>query len=130
MADALDPLRELVAVLCSIEARAVRIQETLDRFIEHVTYGERIIMSDLDDLTAEVAQVATVEASAAALIQGLAQQIAAAAPGNLKIQALSQQLAAATAPLSAAILANTPAPSPAAPVAPPASAPVEPASAD
>jgi hypothetical protein len=69
------------------------------------------IMANLDKLTAAVAEVATVEASAVALIQGIAQQLkdAIAANDPAAIDALVTQLQDATAPLAAAVAANTPA---------------------
>jgi hypothetical protein len=79
---------------------------------------EQKIMAALDDLTAQVAQNTSVEASAVQLIQGLATQLQAAiAAGNpAALQALAQQLNTSATALAAAITANTP---PAPPPAPP-----------
>ncbi len=71
---------------------------------------------ELDDLTAEVAAVTTVEQSAIALINGIAAQLAAAGTDPAKLSALTASLTASSTALAAAIAANTPA----APVAPPA----------
>ena len=77
------------------------------------------IMSALDNLTAQVTSVASLEQSAVTMIQGLAQQIKGAANDPAAIQALADQLSASAAPLAAAIAANTPAaPAPATPAAP------------
>lgn len=71
------------------------------------------IMSALDDLKAEVAATATVEASAITLIQGIAAQLAAALaaqpnPDSALVD-LTTQLTASAAALAAAVTANTPA---------------------
>jgi hypothetical protein len=63
---------------------------------------------ELDDLTAEVAQVTSVEASALALIQGLAAQLAAAGTDPAKLAALTSSLKASADALAQAVLANTP----------------------
>lgn len=62
-------------------------------------------------LTAEVTQVNTVEASAVALIQGLAAQIAAAVAidDTTQLTALSASLTTNATALAAAVTANTPA---------------------
>lgn len=116
MKPGLEPLQELVAVLIAIEERLEGIER-------HLTEGDFHTMTVLDDLAAQVAQNTQVEASAVQLIQGLAVQVAAAAPGNLKMQALSQQLNASATALAAAILANTPS----APTTAPTPAPEPPA---
>lgn len=78
-------------------------------------------MSALDDLTAQVAANTSAEQSAVTLIQGLAQQIAAAVAGgdSAALEALAGQLNSSAAALGAAITANTPAtPAPPDPNAP------------
>ena len=64
---------------------------------------------ELDALEVQVAENTNLEASAIALIQGLADQIAAAGNDPAKIAALSTQLKASATALAAAITANTPA---------------------
>jgi uncharacterized membrane protein affecting hemolysin expression len=85
------------------------------------------IMSALDDLKAEVAATVTVEASAVALIQGIAAQLqnllAQSANPDPEIQALTDQLTASATALSAAVAANTPAPAPSPAPAPAADTP-------
>jgi hypothetical protein len=83
---------------------------------------------DLTHLTAEVADVATVEASAVVLIQGIAQKIADAVASagvdpaaQATVDGLVAQLKGSSDALAAAITANTPAAP--APVADPAPAP-------
>ena len=82
----------------------------------------KLIMSALDELTAQVAANTTVEQSAVTLIEGLAAKLAEAGTDPAKLAALQDSLKASSAALSAAILANTPA-APPAPPAPPAPAP-------
>lgn len=65
---------------------------------------------ELDALTAEVEETKTIEQSAITLIQGLAEQIAAAKDDPAAILALSESLKAQSDALAAAISANTPAP--------------------
>lgn len=67
-------------------------------------------MATLDTLTADVAALTTVDASAVALINGLAAQIKAAGTDPVALKALTDQMEAQTATLSAAVTANTPAP--------------------
>ena len=64
----------------------------------------------LDALTAQVAQNASVEASAVQLISGLAAEIAAAVANNdtAALQSLTTELQNSANALSAAITANTP----------------------
>lgn len=66
-------------------------------------------MSTLDELEKQVAATATVEASAVALIQGIATQLAAAAGDPVKVAALAASLKSSTDALAAAVQANTPA---------------------
>ncbi len=66
-------------------------------------------MAAIDDLTAQVAQNTTVEASAVTLIEGLAAQIAAAGTDPTKLAALTTSLNTSATALAAAITANTPA---------------------
>ncbi len=80
------------------------LQKTLDRLEREV-----IEMSvELDNLTAEVAEVKGVAQSAVTLIKGLADQIAALKADPVALQALSDDLKATASALGAAIQANTP----------------------
>src|SRR6266550_2489713 len=76
-----------------------------------LSHKEDKIMVDLTGLTAQVAQTTSVEASAVALIQGIAAQLAAALASTdpTAINALQVQLAASADALAAAVAANTPA---------------------
>ena len=75
-------------------------------FIIHM---ELKMSKELDDLTAEVAQDTTVEASAVTLIQGLAAQITAAGTDPAKLSALTASLTQSSTALASAVAANTPA---------------------
>lgn len=77
--------------------------------------GEKT-MSALDDLTAQVAQTTSIEASAVTLIEGIAAELQAAGTDPAKLSALTSNLNASAKALAAAVAANTPA-------APPAPAP-------
>lgn len=67
------------------------------------------IMADLTALTAQVKANTDLEASAIALIQGLAAQIAAAGTDPVALASLTDQLKASADALAAAVVANTPA---------------------
>ena len=71
--------------------------------------GQKNIMAALDTLTAEVARNTTVEASALALIQGLAAQIKSAGTDPVALKAITDSLTANDDALAAAVAANTPA---------------------
>lgn len=96
----------------SMEKRLERIERLLSK--------EGHIMTALESLIAQVAANTSVEASAAAAIHGIADQLAAALANNdtAELQSLTTQLKTSADALSAAIPANT---APAAtPDAPPA----------
>lgn len=76
------------------------------------------VMSALDDLSVQVQENTSVEASAVTLIEGLAAQIAANATDAAKVSALSAQLKSSASALAAAITANTPAAPPPPPATP------------
>jgi hypothetical protein len=67
------------------------------------------VMSALSDLQAAVARNGDVEASAVALIQGIAQQLKDAAGDPAALAALSASLTSQADALAAAVTANTPA---------------------
>lgn len=64
--------------------------------------------AELDALTAQVKANTDTDASAIALIQGIATQVLAAKDDPAKIVALTTQLKASAAAMAAAITANTP----------------------
>jgi len=66
-------------------------------------------MASLADLEVQVKANTDVEASAVALIQGIAAELEAAKTDPVKVQALADQLKASADNLSASIVANTPA---------------------
>lgn len=105
---------------------SINIALTLNADLSDVLKRLDEIMTALTDLQAEVAATATVEASAVALIQGIATQLAALlaqTPNpDSAIVDLTNQLAASAAALGAAITANTPAATPPADT-PPATTP-------
>jgi len=98
-----------------------RIEKKLDQLLLQMGLGialdraqlqeGEIIMSALDDLTAQVSKNTDVEGSAVTLIQGIAAQLAnAIASGNpAALTALQNQLSASADALAAAVAANTPA---------------------
>jgi hypothetical protein len=79
---------------------------------------------DFSVLESQVAQVETVNGSAAALIEGLAAQIEETKGDPAKAQALADRLRAASEALSMAVSANTPS-SPAEPTEEPVEEPTE-----
>jgi hypothetical protein len=99
------------AQLHRIEAALFRIERRQIILI----HGELAMSKELDDLTAQVQANADLEASAVTLINGLADQIKAAAEDPAKIAALADQIKASAAPLAAAVAANTAPPEPPAP---------------
>jgi uncharacterized protein YigA (DUF484 family) len=70
---------------------------------------EHVMSQELEALSAQVQANEDLEASAITLIQGIAEQLAAAKEDPAKIQELADSLKASAANLSAAIVANTPA---------------------
>lgn len=78
-----------------------------------VLQNQEIILAQIDDLKAAVANEATVEASAITLLQGLSTQLAAALAGSntaADVQAVIDNINANAATLANAVAANTPAP--------------------
>jgi hypothetical protein len=70
---------------------------------------EQTIMNELDNLTQEVSETKSVEASAVVLLQGLKERLDAAGTNPAALKALSDDLKASTDVLAAAVAANTPA---------------------
>jgi hypothetical protein len=90
-----------------------RIEAKLDALIRSSTTMSANVSANFLALQAQVAQTTTEEASAAALIQGIATQLAAAilAANNgdtAALPALQAALASSQAALAAAVVANTP----------------------
>jgi hypothetical protein len=105
---------------------SIRIALTLNADLSDVLNRLDEIMTALTDLQDEVTATNTVEASAVALIQGIAAQLAALlaqspTPDSALVD-LTNQLTASAAALGAAITANTPAAPPPA-TTPPADTP-------
>lgn len=92
----------------SSNARLDRIERKLDdqsRLIITLIQKDNKLMSELSDLTAEVAAVAQTEAAAVAVIQDLVAKVAAASAANdgPALVALTAQLKAQTDTLAAAL---------------------------
>lgn len=102
------------ALAVMIERLDAKLDDLAGR-IHHLIRMERQEMSDLSTLQTAVEADTAVDKSAITLINGLAEQLRAAANDPAAIQALADQLSANAADLGAAVAANTPA----APVDPP-----------
>lgn len=81
----------------------------LHQQLNAVLAKEDLIMSALDDLTAQVAANKTVMASALVLINGIAARITAAGTDPVALAALTASLKSDDDALAAAVTANTPA---------------------
>lgn len=96
----------------SIEQQLALLQKTLNKVLgldRRIERKETQLMKTLADLQADVAALADVDASAIALIQGLADQIRNLPPNDAAaIDALATQVEEQKAALAAAITANTP----------------------
>jgi uncharacterized membrane protein len=93
------------------EGRLARIEGLLTALITQGANSMATMQEAMDALTAEVTRNTTVDESAIALINGLADQIAALAQeGNVQaILALTAKMKADSDGLAAAVTANTPA---------------------
>jgi hypothetical protein len=91
-----------------IERDTQRTQE-MAKHLECISMEIKKMSAQLDALKAAVAQNAEVDASAIALIQGIAQQLQAIKDDPAAIQALADELMAKNAALAAAVTENTPA---------------------
>lgn len=85
------------------------LRSQLDRIEQAITRQGATMSKELDDLKAEVERNSSVDASALALIKGLADQITAAADNPRAVRLLADQLRAQNDALAAAVTANTPA---------------------
>jgi peptidoglycan hydrolase CwlO-like protein len=81
--------------------------------LEQIEQIERKIMAQLDDLITQVKANEDVEASAVALINGLAEKLQSAGTDTAKLQALQTEMKGSADKLAAAVAANTPATTPA-----------------
>lgn len=79
------------------------------RALSIIYHEEQEVMANLSDLQSAVENEATVTQSAVTLIQGLAQQIAAAGNDPAALQSLTDQLNTTAQSLADAVAANTPA---------------------
>ena len=79
------------------------------RYLRELLKGQLTMSKELDRLTAEVADTATVIDSAIVLIQGLHDQLVAAGTDPVALNALADSLDSQQAALAAAIVAGTPA---------------------
>lgn len=95
----------------------VAIDQKLNLVLTAIAQGESLMSSELQALTDQVAKNTTVEASAIALIQGIADKLAHAQSDPTQINGLAAQLKNSADALAAAVAANTPA-APAAPATP------------
>jgi hypothetical protein len=92
-------------LLIDIDRRQRRIEGLLYRILKK----ENIIMADLTNITAAVANETTVEDSAITLIQQLSAAVTAAGTDPVALAALTDQLNTEATSLAAAVTANTPA---------------------
>jgi hypothetical protein len=106
----------MLAFIKRIEAKVDESLHLLRLVVSMLTNERQFIMSALDDLEKQVQANTDAEASAVALIKGLAEQVAQAASDPAKVTALAAKLKASADALGAAVFANTPAaPAPATP---------------
>ena len=99
-------------LMWNLYARLARIEAKLDQLLRSTQQMSANVDSNFLALQAQVAQTTTVEQSAITLIQGLAQQLAAAIAAanngdSAALPALQQQLANSAQSLAAAVTANT-----------------------
>jgi chromosome segregation ATPase len=105
-----------------IEARLARIEQQLNLVVSvtRLNLQENLTMaSELDNLTAQVSAIETVDKSAETLLKQLAQMVADLKPDQAEIDNLAARINASATALAAAVTQNTPA-------APPATPPSEP----
>lgn len=86
--------------------------DNLFRIMRTLVEMDEILMTDLSDVQAAVTENATVDQSAIALINGLADKIDSMATDPAALAQLSADLRASSTDLAAAVSANTPAETP------------------
>jgi hypothetical protein len=101
-------LSDVMAKLVKIELE----QQEQTGLLSALFARSQIMSAEMDTLSAQVTQTLTVEQSALTLIQGIAAQVADAAGDRTKSLALSATLKTSADALAAAIVANTPTPTP------------------
>jgi hypothetical protein len=93
-------------------AWAVRLEAKIEQLLRYAAASQRWeehAMAAIDDLEAKVAQVETVEGSAIALIQQIAQMLRDAGTDPARLAAVIQSLDSGQQRLADAVVANTPA---------------------
>ena len=106
------PKEDLMSVDSKIPVNMGENEDKLDKLIllvKEVLIKEKHMSIELDNLTAEVTEVNTVQQSAITLLEGLSAQIAAIKTDPIALQALADSLDSSSKALAAAIVANTPA---------------------
>lgn len=83
--------------------------ETINRKLTTIIKQEKELMSEIDTLTTDVENNASVTDSVVTMISGLAQQIRDLSGNPAALQELANSLEASTKKLSDAVVANTPA---------------------
>lgn len=96
-------LEEICELFRNHPERMDRLEELLKQLLE----GNKKIMADLTQLTADVAQLESVDESAITLIAGLAQQIKDAGTDPVALKALTDRMEAESTKLAGAVTANT-----------------------
>lgn len=108
-----DPLFQIQVGLIALAVLGVFAYLDLRSLITKSLFKENQIMSDLTQLTADVAADTSVDQSAIVLLQGLKAALDSAGTDPVALAALSTQLEANAVALAAAVTANTPAAPPA-----------------
>ena len=90
-----------------VDPQIVNILNSIAKSLAIISRREGYIAMTLNELKVQVEKNTAIEASAVALIQGMAAKIAEAANDPAAIQALADELSASAAPLAEAITANT-----------------------
>jgi hypothetical protein len=102
----------MIQIVITDDATLAGMQGSLNMILSllrTVIKEENTIMSDLTQITADVANNTTVVGSALTLINGFAAQLAAAGTDPVALGALQTQLETNSSQLAAAVAANTPA---------------------
>lgn len=98
-----NPLGAILECLQEAAKERHEISCKIDQLLE----GNKKIMADLTQLTADVAQLESVDESAIALITGLAQEIKDAGTDPVALKALTDRMEAESTKLAGAVTANT-----------------------
>jgi hypothetical protein len=104
-----DPtLSDIKTILVRMELR----QQQHTALLNALNIGEQIMSQEMDQLVAAVAVNTTVDQSVLTFLAGIAQQITDAAGDRAKSLQLAATVKASTDAVTAALLANTPTPTP------------------